>query len=451
MLFRRPLPPLVYALTDWAAGATGWTVFYLVRKRLLMEPAALEDPYWTGLLLLPLLWVLWFSLGGAYESLYRKSRLQEATRTLTGTVIGCTALFFVLVLDDKGQDYADYYRSYGALVAIHFLSFLSLRLVVLTAAKRQLQSGAVSFPALLLAPADRAAALARELKGPLRAEGFLLRETLTLPAGNGLEEQVRSGGFALVVVGLERDRAGELEPLLHRLGDTAAEVRILARTLDILSGSVRPGNVLSPVLVDIRTSPLRDWQLRIKRILDVVVAGAAAMILLPLMLYSAVRVRLSSSGPVLFRQERVGYRGRPFTMYKFRSMVPDAEKEGPALSSERDPRITAWGRVMRKWRLDELPQLYNILRGDMSLVGPRPERRHFIELILPHAPYYRYLLKVKPGLTSWGMVQFGYARNLEELIARSRFDLLYVENISLLLDLKIMLYSIRIIFKGKGV
>ena len=195
--------------------------------------------------------------------------------------------------------------------------------------------------------------------------------------------------------------------------------------------------------------PMKPQQ-SIKRIFDVLLAIAGTIILLPLILVTAIILKFSSKGSLFFLQERVGYKGKQFMICKFRSMYLTAEETGPQLSSDEDDRVTIWGKIMRRWRLDELPQLWNILKGDMSIVGPRPERKYYIDQIIKSHPEYLNLLKLKPGLTSMGMVKFGYAENVEEMIQRMQYDLIYIENPSLLLDIKIMLQSIKVVFAGKG-
>jgi lipopolysaccharide/colanic/teichoic acid biosynthesis glycosyltransferase len=192
------------------------------------------------------------------------------------------------------------------------------------------------------------------------------------------------------------------------------------------------------------------WQMVLKRLIDVVVSLLVLIVLSPLYLLLAVAVKVSSPGPAFFKQARIGLHGKPFYIIKYRTMVVNAEANGPALSSKDDKRIISVGRNLRKYRLDEIPQFYNVLVGDMSLVGPRPERQFFIDQIMPVAPHYKHLQKVRPGITSWGMVKYGYAENIEQMIERLKFDVLYIENMSLAMDFRIMIYTIKTIIQGRG-
>ena len=460
---------IAYQVWDILGGLLAYTALYSFRKNIL-EPARFGLPemawdsffYW-GALITAGLWFMSMMMVGLYLRPLRKSRLKELSKALQVWAIFSVMYFMLFILDDFVEGYSGYFKSAGLFSGFLLLWTVLGKILLGYIIRHRIKLRKFTFPTLLIGDRET---LSQHIEGLLRhayESGEVLAGWINTE-GNGdrsplqnlpmLGEPDDVGHWVDklhvedCILALPSQQHDRLTPLILDLEMLGARIFMLPDTYGILSGMVGIDEHGLP-LMEWHLDPMDPWQRNTKRLGDVILSALALLVLSPLLIWVGILVKMDG-GPAFYRQERLGRKAKPFKIVKFRSMGIGAEHSGPQLSSEDDPRITRIGKWLRKYRFDELPQFWNVLVGEMSLVGPRPERAFFAEQILEKAPQYRHIYKVQPGITSWGMVRYGYASSVDQMIRRMEYDLVYIENMSFFNDIKVGIYTVWTVIQGRG-
>jgi exopolysaccharide biosynthesis polyprenyl glycosylphosphotransferase len=407
-----------------------------------------------------------YTLSGYYNHIFRRSRLKELEFTFNHTFIGVTVIFFALILDDSINSYIDYYESVGVLFLLHFGATLLFRLIVATQTIHNIKNRIWGYPTIIVGCGDKAVNLYHELVSQKKSEGFFIqgfveisdsysksfsKDLNILGTWNDLPKLIAQYNIEDIILCPETSENYQVTEIIDCIQNENVHLKIIPDHFSLVLGMVKMNNILGTMLVEVDFEVMPTWQKIVKRAIDIFVSIIAIVFLIPIYIIIGIAIKIDSEGPIIFKQERIGYKGKSFKILKFRSMKNNAESNGtPKLSHDQDERRTKIGILLRQTRLDELPQFFNVLLGQMSLVGPRPERSFFIEQIVSISPIYKRLHRIKPGITSWGQIKYGYASNVNEMVDRMKYDILYLENMSLGLDFKIMAYTALIMIQGRG-
>lgn len=418
----------------------------------------------AGQIIFPLLMMCIYYLSGYYNDVFHKSRLQEVFTTLWSTGSITLIIFFLALINDVAPRRRLNYEMILFLWATLFSSVYLVRCIFTSHTSRMIKTRQWSFNTLIIGRGAAGVAFGKKLDSMSKSLGYKILGYVSIPGENDVKDislpcykldEIKTActehGIEELIVVPTRQNSESVLDVVNKLFELNLPIKVTPDRFNVLLSQVRISDMVGEPLVDISGSSMSEGSKNIKRVIDIIASIFVLIILSPLLLAVAIAIKLDSTGSIFYSQERIGYHNMPFRIYKFRSMIKDAELHNqPQLTSDEDPRVTRVGRFLRKYRIDELPQFWNVIKGDMSIVGPRPERQYYIDKIIKIVPSYALLHQVRPGITSMGMVKYGYAQNIEQMVERLSYDLLYLENMSLLNDFKIMVYTIKTIVTGKG-
>ena len=462
-----------YIISDYIATNVAWLIFNIIRFYFINSNQIDYKSIWIfitshqlvlGQIFFPLMMLGIFYLSGYYNKVFLKSRLLEIINTFGTSFIGMLAIYFTALINDNIADRFQNYELMAMLFGLMFGIVYLFRFSITQIATHNIHSRKWSFNTLIIGTSQTAANLECKLRSSKKSMGFNIvgyvesceghiSRHLNLPIFQleDLPQLCKKLNIQNLIVIPHKNGIKATVDLINKLFPLDLPMYISPDLYHLLTTRARVSNVVGEPLIDISQAETSQSTINIKRVCDIIISLITLIIISPLLLVIAILIKCDSDGPIIYKQKRIGFHKKPFNIYKFRSMKVDAEVNGPTLSSLDDPRITRLGKTLRKYRLDELPQFWNVLKGDMSLVGPRPEREYYIKQIVAKAPYYSLIHQVRPGITSWGMVKYGYASTVDEMISRLQYDILYIENVSIIVDLKILFYTVHTVFTGKGI
>jgi exopolysaccharide biosynthesis polyprenyl glycosylphosphotransferase len=452
--------------TDFLTINLAWFVYYLFRVRSGIVALNLEPDFWIPMILIWLYWSVIFLFFGLYRPWHAASRTDEVTTLIKAIGFGCLILFFAIFVDDAGVDTSSGSRM--LIVAYWGIMVVSVgtgRVVYRTARRRLLAAGVGLRNALIVGWNAKAKDLLDRvrlhpalgyrvigfLKLDKRKSGAEYKGVRLLGSTDDLPALIDKYEVKDILIALESTDHDKLLDVIAHCNGHDVSMKILPDMYDIISGQARTNQLYGFPLIEISPEIMQPWEQSMKRLTDIFISILVLTFSAPLWIVIAVAIKLDTPGPIVYSQDRVGKDGKKFRMHKFRSMRADAEKDsGPVWAPENDSRVTKVGRFLRNTRLDEIPQFVNVLDGDMSLVGPRPERPFFVEKLSKEIPLYNRRLKVRPGITGWAQIKQGYDRSIEDVKSKVRYDLFYIENMSFRMDIKILLFTFYIMLMGKG-